>query len=111
MVYLKLRHDNNYAFRNIWFFRTIESERGIEYADTINYVLADETGKWLGSGIGNKKLVTMPLRTQALRFNKPGAYDFNIQHGMRDTSLAGLSEIGLEVFSNNSEVENGKEEN
>jgi gliding motility-associated lipoprotein GldH len=110
-VYIKLRHNHNYPFRNIWFFRTITSERGVEYADTINYVLADDMGKWLGKGIGDKKLVTMPLRTQALRFNKTGEYQFGIQHGMRDTVLSGILEIGLEVFSRNIAESNGKEEN
>lgn len=110
-IYLKLRHDHNYAFRNIWFFRTITSERGVEYADTINYVLADDMGKWLGKGIGDKKLVTMPLRTQALRFNKTGDYQFSIQHGMRDTVLSGILELGLEVFARNIAESNGKKEN
>ena len=110
-VYIKLRHNHDYPFKNIWFFRTITSERGVEYADTINYVLADEMGTWLGKGIGDKKLVTMPLRTQALRFNKTGDYEFGIQHGMRDTVLTGILEIGLEVFSRNIASSNGEEEN
>ena len=106
-VYLKMRHNHNYPYRNIWFFRTISSKRGVEYTDTINYVLADEMGKWLGSGIGENKHVVMPLKTQALRFNKPGKYTFAIQHGMTDTVLAGITEIGLEVFMRK---ENGEKE-
>ena len=54
-IYLNMRHNSTYPFRNIWFFRTIESGKGVEYTDTINYVLADEMGKWLGQGIGETK--------------------------------------------------------
>ncbi len=107
-VYIKMRHNNNYPYRNIWFFRSISSKRGIEYTDTINYILADEMGKWLGSGIGENKHLVMPLRTQALRFNKPGKYQFSIQHGMTDTILSGITEMGLEVFMRKN---NGEEEN
>ena len=107
-VYLKMRHNSTYPYRNIWFFRSISSKRGVEYTDTINYVLADEMGKWLGSGIGENKHVVMPLRTEALRFNKPGKYQFSIQHGMRDEILSGITEIGLEVFMKDN---NGEEEN
>jgi gliding motility-associated lipoprotein GldH len=100
-VYLKLRHNHEYPWQNIWFFRSISSHQGIEYTDTINYVLADDMGKWLGKGIGDKKMVTMPLTSQALQFKHPGEYTFSIQHGMRDTVLSGVLELGLEVFSQN----------
>ena len=104
-VYLKMRHNNSYAYRNIWFFRTITSKRGVEYTDTINYVLANNMGKWLGSGIGENKHVVMPLRTEALRFNKPGKYQFSFQHGMKDTVLEGITEVGLEVFKKDNDEE------
>jgi gliding motility-associated lipoprotein GldH len=98
-VYLNLRHNHEYPFRNIWFFRTISSKQGIEYTDTINYILADDMGKWLGSGIGETKNVIMPFKKEALFFNKKGNHIFEVQHGMTDTVLMGISEVGLEVFA------------
>ena len=41
----------------------------------------------------------MPFKKEALFFNKAGSYTFEIQHGMRDTVLEGVTEIGLEVFA------------
>lgn len=99
MVYLKMRHNQNYPYRNIWFFRTIKSKRGIEYTDTINYVIADESGKWLGKGIGELKHVIMPFKTEALQLKRSGKYTFEVQHGMKDSLLPGVTEIGLEVIS------------
>ena len=102
-VFLKMRHNGNYPYRNIWFFRRVISENGVEYTDTINYILADEMGKWKGSGIGELKHVVMPFKKEALRFNKPGVYTFEIQHGMKDTVLEGITELGLEVLSQKTE--------
>ena len=56
-------------------------------------------GKWLGNGIGETKQVIMPFKKEALFFNKKGNYIFEVQHGMRDTILKGVTEVGLEVFA------------
>lgn len=97
-VAMKLRHNAEYAYQNIYIFRTISSAKGLEYADTINVILADNQGKWLGSGIGEQKTMSLPYNRQSLRFNEPGKYTFTLQHGMRDTMLQGITDIGLEIF-------------
>ena len=64
--------------------------------DTINFYLADQRGKWLGSGVGS--VFEMPvLYQQSIRFPKAGNYRYELSHGMRDSVLIGINDIGLRV--------------
>lgn len=64
--------------------------------DTIEFYLADEFGKWLGNGVGS--VFNMPvLYQQNFKFPKKGVYHFDIQHGMRDSLLSGINNVGIKV--------------
>jgi gliding motility-associated lipoprotein GldH len=64
--------------------------------DSIECYLADQRGKWLGSGIGS--IMEMPvLYQQKIRFKKVGVYHYKIAHGMRDSILSGINDIGMRV--------------
>lgn len=102
-IALKLRHNADYPYQNLYIFRTIESPTGREFADTANLVLADNYGKWLGSGVGELKTMSWGYSRKSLKFNKAEKFIFSIQHGMRDTLLVGVSDIGLEIFKNKEE--------
>lgn len=93
-----LRHNADYPFANLYMFRKIESADALIYQDTVNFQLADPSGKWLGSGIGELKTVARRYRNEAVRFSAPGTYTFYIQQGMRIDSLMGIDAVGLELF-------------
>ncbi len=97
-VYLYLRNNHAYPYRNIYFFRSVDSERGTEFADTAEYTMADPYGKWLGKGAGSIKTHEWPFRTSRVQFNQSGTYIFNIQHAMRTDQLLGLESVGLGVY-------------
>ena len=59
---------NDYNYRNLWLFITCEAETGEEFTDTLNCVLADEYGKWFGSGWGASYQQTISYKTD---FNFP----------------------------------------
>ncbi len=108
-VTVKMRHNGNYPYSNIYMFRKIESAKGIEYQDTVNFVLADPTGKWLGSGVGELKTMVWAYRANALKFSQPGNYVFSLAHGMRADVLPGIENVGLEVIEiTQPEQKNGK---
>lgn len=96
-VSVKLRHNANYPYSNLYMFRTISSLQGVEYADTVNFTLADETGKWLGNGVGEVKTMVWPYTRRGLQFTEEGKYTFTLQHGMRDSLLSGIMDVGLEI--------------
>lgn len=97
-INVKLRHNAQYPFSNLYVFRKIESASGVEYQDTANFELADPSGKWLGHGVGELKTVVRRYRKEAVWFSTPGKYTFTLQQGMRVDALPGVEEIGLEVL-------------
>jgi len=106
-VFFNLRANNNYPNSNLYLFRTIYSEEGIEYRDTANLTLADPYGRWLGEGVGDLKTFQRIYRKQPLRFAKPGTYTFEFVQAMRIDPLQGVEDIGLSIYKQG----NGEEEN
>ena len=52
-VYLSLRHNGDYTYRNLWLFVSYNDEGGVLKTDTVNCELADEFGRWSGGGWGS----------------------------------------------------------
>lgn len=102
-----LRNNNDYPYSNIYLFRKIASERGVEFADTAEFFLADPYGRWLGKGVGELKTNTWPFRKDLLYFNREGTYTFSLQQAMRTDYLEGVEDVGLGVFKVDTE-ENGE---
>lgn len=99
-VMLRLRGNDQYPYANLYLFRSIQSDRGLEYRDTANLTLADPYGKWLGEGIGELKTFSRAFRREPMRFNRSGVYTFEIQQAMRRELLPGLEDVGLSIYRN-----------
>lgn len=95
-VYINIRNQGNYPNSNIWLFLEVESPDGQMLTDTIEYILAEKSGKWRGSGIGDL-FDNQFLYRQNVRFENPGEYRFLIRQGMRAEQLKGIHDIGLRV--------------
>ena len=95
-VYVNVRNTANYADQNLWLFLEINYPDNTTIKDTINFFLADERGKWLGTGIGNS--YNMPvLYLNEKKFPQEGNYTFKIRHAMRYDWLRGINNVGLRV--------------
>jgi gliding motility-associated lipoprotein GldH len=94
-VSIEIRNNNLYPFQNLWLFCAEEQPIGPVWRDTIECMLADDYGKWLGNGMSVHQL-SIPVRTQ-YKFPHKGQYTFSIRQGMREDSLKGLEEIGLQI--------------
>lgn len=101
---ISVRHTQNYPFQNMWLFLEWDSDSlssashpiFLPQRDTIEFYLADQRGRWLGNGFG--QLREMPvLYAQSIIFPHAGNYLFRIRHGMRDNSLRGISDVGLQI--------------
>ena len=80
-----VRHSERYPYQNMWLFIGDGQRK-----DTIEFYLADDRGQWLGDK--NHGFIEMP-----------GAYCLTIQHGMRDSVLRGVTDIGVEIIRNGKE--------
>ena len=95
-LYINVRNDIEYKYSNLWLFIEINQPGEIGVADTLELTLADPKGKWLGEGFGGIK--TQQIRYKSgVYFPVSGEYTINIQHGMRDVLLEGITDIGFRV--------------
>ena len=86
-----VRHTERYPYQNMWLFM----DNG-QRADTIEFYLADDRGRWLGDK--HHGFIEMPvLIEQNYHFPDTGHYTMTIRHGMRDTLLRGVTDIGFEI--------------
>lgn len=95
-VFVNVRNRGEYPYQNLWLFMKRISPDKVLTKDSIECYLADNRGKWLGTGIGS--IMEMPvLYQQGVKFPKAGTYDYRIVQGMRDSLLVGINDIGMRV--------------
>lgn len=95
-LYISLRHTNDYPFSNIYFFVLSRFPDGQLYRDTVEYVLADPSGRWLGKGLGKIKDNRYPFR-KGIHLPEKGTYVFRIEQAMRENYLKGVHDVGLRI--------------
>jgi gliding motility-associated lipoprotein GldH len=94
--FINIRHSNTYKYSNlIVFFKTVYPSKKITI-DTVNCIIADDRGKWLGHGFGDI-IEDKVLFKRNMPLQDTGIYFFEISHGMRDTILYEISDIGLSI--------------
>lgn len=94
--YITLRNGENYPYSNMFVFVEMEFPNGKKNIDTVECVLADPTGKWLGEGSGSI-YDNRILYKQDRRFPLAGRYKINISQGMRVEELPGVYDIGFRL--------------
>ena len=95
-IYMNIRNKGNYPNSNLWLFLTINSPSGETLVDTVEFTLAEKSGRWKGSGIGDLYDSRFLYRQQVF-FSEEGEYTFSIQHGMRADVLKGIHDVGIRI--------------
>lgn len=98
-ITLSVRTSTDYPYRNLYLFVVTVFPSGTSVTDTIRGMVADEKGNWLGRGAGDLREVTIPYKSNVY-FPENGEYHFRIIHGMRDTLLRGVYDIGMRITPN-----------
>ncbi len=95
-----LRNDNNYPYSNIFLIGSIENNK-IKKVDTLEYEMADEQGKWLGTGAGEIKESKLVYKKN-YRFTDSLPYIISVKHAVRktgniegDSLLKGITNVGI----------------
>ena len=92
-VSLLLRNNDMYPYQNIWLFRDELQPSGTSVKDTIEFLLADDFGKWMGKGFSLFQN-QIAIKNNYI-FADTGKYTIGIRHGMRNDELTGIEDIGL----------------
>jgi len=96
-LYINVRNKGNYPYSNLYLFVTIQGPDGSQQTDTVNCILADKRGKWLGKGIGDLWDLKMPY-IGGFKFAQSGNYTFMYEQAMRvENGLKGITDVGLRI--------------
>ncbi len=95
-IQLSLRTSTDYPYRNIYLFIVTSFPSGAFVTDTLQAAVTDEKGRWLGKGTGDLRELTIPFKSNVY-FPESGDYHFRVIHGMRDTLLNGVYDMGMKI--------------
>ena len=102
-LFVNLRNTSDYKFNNLFLIVEMAFPHGKTLKDTLEYRMADPTGKLLGTGITGVKENKLWYKEQVV-FKEAGVYTVNIQHAMRENGkvngvveLEGITDIGFRI--------------
>ena len=98
-ISIETTNNVNYAYQNIWLFVQDDIDAP---ADSVynsvqkEFVLADQYGRWLGSGFGSLFQSSLIYKKNIV-FAQKRNYLIRIEHGMRDETLSGIEKVGVRI--------------
>lgn len=95
-IFFDLRVNVTYPYANAFFFITTHFPDSTFAADTLECPLADATGKWYGKN-GARYVDNRYYFRRTTRFPMTGAYRFEVTHGMRDSEMTDIKDVGLRL--------------
>ena len=98
--YLMLRFNQKYRYNNIFVIITVTNSNGIISRDTIEYKVADNFGKFIGSKMINIYELSL-LHKKGIQLMPKENYFINVEHAMRNADetvgverLEGVLDVG-----------------
>ena len=102
-LFVNLRNTNAYKYNNLFLIVEMDFPHGKKIKDTLEYKMADPSGKFLGTGITDIKENKLWFKEHVI-FKEKGEYVINIQHAMRENGkvqgvvdLVGITDVGFRV--------------
>ena len=92
-----VRNNNDYPYSNIrmivnfWDMQTKKKS-----TDTLNYIMAEPNGAWIGKGFGDTKEIQFQYKLN-YQFPANGDYSIGIIQAMRNDNLPGIEDIGVKI--------------
>ncbi len=93
---INVRNTGEYPRSNLFLFVSASSPSGAYTRDTLEFILAEPSGKWLGKGFGSVWQNRFYYRRN-VRFPERGIYLFEFEQAMRFDDLPGILDIGLRI--------------
>ena len=94
--YINLRNGEEYPYSNIFLFIAMEFPNGKKSVDTLECPLADQSGRWYGSGLGDLYDNRIIFK-QRKQFPLAGHYKVDIYQAMRTEELNGVYDVGFRL--------------
>ncbi|TBM99352.1 gliding motility lipoprotein GldH [Hyunsoonleella flava] len=102
-LFVNLRNTNAYKYNNLFLIVEMTFPHGKTIKDTLEYRMAEPSGKLLGTGTTDIKENKLWYKENVV-FTEPGEYEVRIQHAMRESGkvsgvidLEGITDVGFRV--------------
>ncbi|WP_445731580.1 gliding motility lipoprotein GldH [Mariniflexile sp.] len=102
-LFVNLRNTNAYKYNNLFLIVNMHFPHGKTITDTLEYKMADPSGKLLGTGMSDMKENKLWYKENVV-FKEKGEYIVNIQQAMRENGkvngvveLEGITDVGFRV--------------
>jgi len=95
-VLIDLRNEGSYKSCNLFLFVEISSPNGNSIKDTVELMLANQYGKWYGTGIGDLFDHQMMYK-RFIFFPDTGIYSFEFEQAMRVEELEHICNFGIRI--------------
>ncbi|MGC6429772.1 MAG: gliding motility lipoprotein GldH [Jejuia sp.] len=102
-LFVGLRNTNAYKYNNLFLIVEMNFPHGKTIKDTLEYRMAEPSGKLLGTGVTDTKENKLWYKENVV-FNEAGEYEVSIQHAMREhgkvngiINLEGITDVGFRV--------------
>lgn len=99
-VYIDVRHTGDYPFSDLFLFVDLTGPGGRTMRDTVECLLADPDGRWLGKGTGfifSDRIQAKVLYKLHNRFPATGRYTMRLEQAMRMEPLPAVMDVGVSV--------------
>lgn len=102
-LFIHIRNNNAYRFSNLYMITALNFPDGNNIIDTLQFEMADATGKYLGKGFTEVKENKLFYKKEKV-FPSAGKYKLYIRHAMRKSGeveiipfLEGVQDVGFSV--------------
>ena len=95
-LYANVRINGDYGYSNLFARLTIIAPDSSITKEILNLKLAENSGKWLGSGIGDVITFQLPILGKK-KFKQKGIYTVKIEQYMRLENLPNVVSVGIKV--------------
>lgn len=102
-LFINIRNNSEYEFSNLYVITELIFPNETVIIDTLQYEMADETGRFLGVGFTEIKENKLFYKEKKA-FPISGTYRFNVHHAMRKNGaitpiefLKGIQDVGLSI--------------
>jgi gliding motility-associated lipoprotein GldH len=102
-LFINIRNNNDYEFSNLYLITTLKFPNNSLVIDTLQYEMADASGKFLGNGFSEIKENKLFYKEHKV-FPISGNYSLEIRHAMRKNSainaienLNGIQDVGFSI--------------
>lgn len=102
-LFINIRNNKEYAYSNLFLITRLEFPNGQKVVDTLEYKMADVTGRFLGAGLSDIKESKLFYKENKV-FPVSGNYTFSIAQAMRKNgetegveALEGITDVGFRI--------------